>query len=71
MNEFDAVGVPKISHSDVPTPEPGPGQLTLFSQEIHPVMLKLKNVNPNDLTPRQALDLLFELTQLEKESRDT
>lgn len=38
------------------------GQLDLFMEtENHPVLERLKNICPEDLTPRQALDCLYEL----------
>ncbi len=66
-NEFDALGLPKISHSEIPSVPPD--QMTLFGQETHPVLNRLKSVKPDELTPRQALDLVYELAALEKENR--
>ncbi len=41
-------------------------QLDLFSpiETTHPALDKLKQINPNEMTPRQALDLLFTLKSL-------
>jgi DNA mismatch repair protein MutS len=40
-------------------------QLDLFaSQDPHPAILLLENIRPEEITPRQALDLLFELKSL-------
>jgi hypothetical protein len=41
-----------------------PPQLNLFSEPPNPINIKLKDTDPNDLTPKQALDLIFELRQL-------
>ena len=63
-NEFDEVGWPKIGESTVLPPMETPRQLNLFSEPPNPINLKLKDIDPNDLTPKQALDLIFELRQL-------
>ncbi len=34
-------------------------QLNLFEPEYHPMVIELKELNVDDLTPRQALDLLY------------
>ena len=40
-------------------------QLPLFNSAVnHPVLEALTGVNPDELTPRQALELLFHLKQL-------
>ena len=37
-------------------------QLDLFSfKETHPALDKLKDLSPDDLSPRQALELLYQL----------
>ncbi len=49
------------------TPEPGspqPYQSELFSTEEHPILKKLQAVDPDDLSARQALELLYELKAL-------
>jgi len=63
-NEFDEVGWPKIGESTELPPMEAPRQLNLFSEPPNPINLKLKDIDPNDLTPKQALDLIFELRQL-------
>ena len=43
----------------------GTNQLDLFStKECHPVVCQLEDVNPDDLSPRQALDILYKLKKL-------
>ena len=54
-----------------PTPIPAavevtPQQNDLFPSTPHPVVEKLENINPNDLTPRQALEILFDLQNMVK-----
>ena len=45
--------------------EIGTHQLDLFAmQEPSPALLLLENIKPDDLTPRQALDILYELKAL-------
>ncbi|MFQ5449179.1 MAG: DNA mismatch repair protein MutS [Nitrospinaceae bacterium] len=68
-SEFDEVGVPKISRSEEPREDKGPRQMTIFHEESHPLFQKLDSVNPDDLTPRQALDLLYELRALKNREK--
>ncbi len=43
----------------------GTRQLDLFAlSEPHPALIKLEKIKPEDVSPRQALDLLFELKSL-------
>ncbi|WP_297056949.1 hypothetical protein, partial [Thermosulfurimonas sp.] len=46
-----------------PPPAEKPRQLPLFDPYL-PLKERLLAVNPEDLTPRQALDLIFELRDL-------
>jgi DNA mismatch repair protein MutS len=41
-----------------------PSQLSLFQQPTHPVIEKLQATDVNDLSPRQALELLYQLDDL-------
>lgn len=41
-----------------------PMQSDLFGSEPHPAVDKLNSITPDDLTPRQALDLLYQLKAL-------
>jgi DNA mismatch repair protein MutS len=68
QSEFDEVGVPKISRSDNQENQRSPGQLGLFPEPENPLIQKLKDVDPNELSPREALEVLFELTKLLKDS---
>jgi DNA mismatch repair protein MutS len=38
-----------------------PAQNDLFAAELHPALTKLVKIDPDSLTPRQALELLYEL----------
>ncbi|TAN51438.1 MAG: DNA mismatch repair protein MutS [Methylococcaceae bacterium] len=51
------------SHQAQPV-KAGPRQLDLFAAAPHPALLRLQNIKPDDLSPRQALDLLYELVAL-------
>jgi hypothetical protein len=46
---------------------PAPPQLSLFVVEPHPVVLKLKEVDVNQMTPLEAMKLLDELARLSRE----
>ncbi len=41
--------------------QPQSGQFELFRERPHPVTERLQQLNPDDLSPRQALDLLYQL----------
>ena len=62
--EFDEVGLPKISHSQDQPISSGTQQLTLFNDLSTPLIKKLKEIDPDGLSPRQALDQLFELIKI-------
>jgi DNA mismatch repair protein MutS len=68
-SEFDEVGFPKISHSENHENPPYSGQLGLFPDPENPLIQKLRQVDPNELSPREALEVLFELTKLLKDSQ--
>lgn len=44
---------------------PPPAQMRLFARrhDEHPIVERLRSIEPDELTPRQALELLFELTR--------
>ncbi|WP_308368045.1 MULTISPECIES: DNA mismatch repair protein MutS [unclassified Microbulbifer] len=51
----------------VPQPAPGPGspqQVDLFGAPTHPAVEALEELDPDDLTPRQALEKLYALRKL-------
>ena len=47
-----------------PAPPPEDGQLALFGRDEHPVLEALEGIDPDALSPRQALDILFKLKDL-------
>jgi DNA mismatch repair protein MutS len=50
--------------SGAPLPREPSQQLLLFGPEEHPVVTKLRNLVPEELTPLKALELLFHLKKL-------
>ena len=65
-NEYDEVGAPKIGHSSTADADGGPGQMTLFTTPANPLYQKLADIDPDTLAPRQALELIYELSRLTK-----
>ncbi|MFQ5671887.1 MAG: DNA mismatch repair protein MutS [Nitrospinales bacterium] len=65
-NEYDEVGAPKIGRSSTAPADDSPSQLTLFNSSPNPLYQKLVENDPDTLTPRQALDLIYELYRLAK-----
>jgi DNA mismatch repair protein MutS len=51
-----------------PRSEPPPDQLSIFQVE-HPAVTRLRGVDPDSLTPREALDLIYELGREVKKHR--
>lgn len=52
------------SRSSHPPTGPGPEQTDMFAQQAsHPVMERLAALDPDNMTPREALDLLYSLQQ--------
>ena len=68
QSEFDEVGVPKISRSDIKDRVSLSGQLGLFSEPENPLIQKIRQMDPNEMSPKQALDTLFELSKFMKEN---
>ena len=66
QSEFDEMGVPKISHSENHENQLSSSQLGLFPDSENPLTQKIRQVDPNELSPREALEVLFELTKLLK-----
>jgi DNA mismatch repair protein MutS len=59
--ELDAVGMPKIATTRMVTSKPKlPLQPSLFAQP-DPIRSELKKINPNELTPLKALNILNDL----------
>ncbi|MDH5760427.1 MAG: DNA mismatch repair protein MutS [Gemmatimonadota bacterium] len=53
-----------------PASEPPPDQLSMFQSE-HPLMARLREIRPDDLTPREALDLVYRLAREARGGSDT
>ena len=68
QREFDEVGVPKILQPANNENQHSCGQLGLFQDPETPLIKKMKEINPNELSPREALEVLFELDQIFKDS---
>ena len=68
QSEFDEIGVPKISRSENKNNLAGFGQLGLFFEPENPLIQKLSQIDPNEISPKQALDALFELSEILKEN---
>ncbi len=49
--------------------EKAPCQLSLFPTQEYPMINYLQSINPNDVSPRQALEILFKLHQLMDEEK--
>jgi DNA mismatch repair protein MutS len=63
--------VPRSGHAAAPLPGATDDQLALFGVMTHPVVQQLKNVEPNTMTPIQALDLLARLVDEVKRDEGT
>jgi len=63
-SEFDDVGVPKIAHSEEESIEPQAKQLGLFLEKAHPAIKQLETIEPDNLSPRQAMETLYLLKNL-------
>jgi DNA mismatch repair protein MutS len=69
QSEFDEVGMPKISRTEKKDNLLSPGQLGLFSEPENPLIEKISQMDPNEMSPKQALDTLFYLSKIMKENR--
>ena len=68
QSEFDEVGVPKISRTEKNDSLPSPGQLRLFPEPENSLIQKMSQIDPNEMSPKQALDTLFYLSKIMKEN---
>jgi DNA mismatch repair protein MutS len=62
--EFNHQGEPRIAPRKKGTRESHPSQLSLFGGGPDPIRDKLKEVKPDDLSPLEALNLLYELKKM-------
>jgi DNA mismatch repair protein MutS len=58
--QFDLFAPPTVEQVEASEPEP----------ESHPALDRLRALDPNDLRPREALDLLYELHELASRAND-
>ncbi len=65
--EFNQYGQPSIAGPDKKSSSGRPSQLKLFAQENDPIHLKLEGIDPNSLSPIEALNILYELKKLGEE----
>ena len=63
-SQFDEVGTPKIARSEKETPKPQVEQLGLFLEKAHPAIKQLETIEPDNLSPRQAIETLYNLKNL-------
>jgi len=67
QGEFNRQGEPRIATSPGKKKPPHPGQLSLFTGEESGAVRRLREINPDALSPREALELLYELKRLADE----
>ena len=58
--------IPKIKNSKKENTLNQSEQYGLFSETVHPVVKQLENLEPDNLSPRQAIETLYELKKLIK-----
>ena len=63
--------VPRSGHAPRASSRDTGDQLALFGLMTHPVVQQLQNVEPNTMTPIQALDLLVKLVSEAKQEKGT
>jgi DNA mismatch repair protein MutS len=64
QGEFTRQGEPRIATSPGRKKTASPGQLLLFGEPEHPALARLKKIDTDALSPRAALDLLYELKKM-------
>ena len=67
-SEYDEVGVPNIGRSQDAPPAPGPQQMGLFASLPSPLVQKLKEIRPDEMSPREALEKWYEIREILKDS---
>jgi DNA mismatch repair protein MutS len=65
-SELSEVRIPKIKNSKKENTLNQSEQYGLFSETVHPVVKQLENLEPDNLSPRQAIETLYELKKLIK-----
>jgi DNA mismatch repair protein MutS len=64
QGEFNRQGEPRIATSPRKKKPPQAGQLSLFAAGESQAARRLREINPDGMSPREALDLLYELKKL-------
>lgn len=64
QGEFNRQGEPRIATSPRKKKSHHTGQLSLFGGGESPAVQRLREINPDVLSPREALDMLYELKRL-------
>ncbi|MBU4033791.1 MAG: DNA mismatch repair protein MutS [Proteobacteria bacterium] len=64
QGEFNRQGEPRIATSPRKKKSQHTGQLSLFGGGESPAAQRLREINPDVLSPREALDMLYELKRL-------
>lgn len=59
----------ELQHSTTHHQQPSPIQKNLFEETRHPVVALVQKIDPDQLTPRAALDYLYQLKKLLQESQ--
>ena len=65
-SEFDDLGAPKIARSEEKKINPQSEQLGLFLETAHPAIKQLEIIEPDNLSPKQAIEKLYLLKNLIK-----
>ena len=65
-SEYDEVGAPKIGRSEDTPSTTSPQQMGLFASLPSPLVQKLKDILPDELTPREALEKWYEVLEILK-----
>ena len=68
LGEFTPQGQPKFAPTP-PRSKKSPQQLALFTAPPSPVIDFLRQIHPDDLTPKQALDLLYQAVDLAQKNQ--
>ncbi|PIQ98738.1 MAG: DNA mismatch repair protein MutS [Nitrospinae bacterium CG11_big_fil_rev_8_21_14_0_20_45_15] len=65
--EFQEPDASRIGHMEKSVPDETPKQMGLFAPSLHPVVEQLNQLKPDEFSPRQALDILYQLVEQARE----
>lgn len=68
LGEFTPQGQPKFAPPLSPA-QKSPQQLSLFASPPSPLVDFLRHIHPDDLTPKQALDLLYQAVEMARKTK--